>query len=643
MTKYNYKALEANYRPFNTSSVVTQKPQQPKKNSGIGGILTSLISEGGAIGGGVQGAAVGSVAGPIGTLLGGAIGAGLGGFGGRLIENKVRDNEFRVGDAAKEGAVSALFGASPIRAGKGIIAASKAAAGGAEKTLVREAAEKAILKPGVVGRMLGKGKDVAEEVGGKLTDKATTSFLKLTPAQTKTMLDNGVDPQKLAKIASRYGASAEDIIGRTGSGGPLQSTIKGLEDGIEKTASTAGNNVRILGDDLVKALKDERKIISRRLGGGSQLNAIDLIIADAEKKYAKGVTVKQARNILKEANQKFGASILDDAGNAVARDAQKLEGNIMRKVLKDRFPGIKQALDDESELIQLREILKGTRAKNITGGFKTGKLDITRPGSFFDAVLNSKKVSRGILSQADDDVAKEFTEALALKPPSVPGQGYPGVASRILASPDITSTGFDPDQEQPVEDSSSIGSYIPDSQEEPSDDPYSSENIQSSVEKILQQGGDMKDVKEYLNTAKLMQELTGGGKPIKKTEGQRARDEASQLTDIALEQLAGGSIDTGIIGSKLQGVKEFFGQGDQETLDFNTTISSLRAAIAKARAGTSFTPNEEALLNKYAPKAGDTGQQLRTKLSALKTVYDQAAQREYGVEYQPELTLQGAQ
>ena len=68
---------------------------------GRGGTLTSLISEGGATGGAIAGAALGSVVPVLGTAIGGIIGAGIGGFGGRIAENKIRDDRLGLGDAAK--------------------------------------------------------------------------------------------------------------------------------------------------------------------------------------------------------------------------------------------------------------------------------------------------------------------------------------------------------------------------------------------------------------------------------------------------------------------------------------------------------------------------------------------------------------
>lgn len=112
-----------------------------KKVSGRGGPATAYISEaagtGGALAGAAGGAALGTAILPgLGTLvgggLGGLIGGFTGGFGGRAVENKVRDDEFRLEDALSEGALSGAFGALG-GVGRGL-QATKAAGSAAKAT-----------------------------------------------------------------------------------------------------------------------------------------------------------------------------------------------------------------------------------------------------------------------------------------------------------------------------------------------------------------------------------------------------------------------------------------------------------------------------------------------------------------------------
>lgn len=126
-------ALKANASaPVSSQGRVKYNPntgryELPKeKVKGRGGFLSSTISEAGGAGGALLGAKAGALGGGalgsivpvvgtgIGALAGGIIGAGVGGFaggfGGRAVENKVRDDEYRLGDALKEGGLSGAFG-----------------------------------------------------------------------------------------------------------------------------------------------------------------------------------------------------------------------------------------------------------------------------------------------------------------------------------------------------------------------------------------------------------------------------------------------------------------------------------------------------------------------------------------------------
>lgn len=111
-----------------------------------------------------------------------------------------------------------------------------------------------------------------------------------------------------------------------------------------------------------------------------------------------------------------------------------------------------------------------------------------------------------------------------------------------------------------------------------------------------------------------------------KTEAQVARESVYSISQEALASLQSNpKIITGTLSrleeAKAGGTLGYVFKGDPDTLEFNRKISNLIASIAKARAGTSFTPNEEKMLNKYAPKIGDSRQMLETKLANLVNFY----------------------
>jgi hypothetical protein len=137
-------------------------------------------------------------------------------------------------------------------------------------------------------------------------------------------------------------------------------------------------------------------------------------------------------------------------------------------------------------------------------------------------------------------------------------------------------------------------------------------------------------------------------KPTKKTEQQLARDDAIAVANSALADMMDPNkkIVTGLL-SKLEEAKAgsiagYFMKGNEDTLTFNRKIMMLKAAIAKARAGTSFTPNEEKLLNSYTPAIGDSKQMIMQKLNNLVAFYQTKADAEEGVEVVPSVPTSGS-
>ena len=119
---------------------------------------------------------------------------------------------------------------------------------------------------------------------------------------------------------------------------------------------------------------------------------------------------------------------------------------------------------------------------------------------------------------------------------------------------------------------------------------------------------------------KIIYDMISGGEGKALTEQQVARKQTKGLLVDAIEQFSTGAVKTGPFGiqSGIEGLKAKFGAGDQPTLNFRATVANLKATIAKARAGTSFTPNEERLLNQYTPNNSDSAQEVATKMIMLR-------------------------
>lgn len=319
----------------------------------------------GAIGGGL-------VAGPAGAVAGGALGSSL----GEALRQKYDTTEgYQPGKIIEEG----VYGGLGELGGQ------------------------------VVGRVGGKvlsrfAKPIAEgteEIAGQTARKFASGFLKETPSQWLKAAEAGIDPNELLlKWVPKLGTNLDELLGKGGGrafghSGTIQEGIRAAEETIQGISKQAGRTVKLSGDDLIAGLFAEKKIMQRQLGSSARVEAIDKIITEAQRLYKNGITVNHALDILREANQKFGASILDDTADAVATAAQKLQANTIRKQLRTMFPAMAEALDTQQELITLRELLKGTVAKNATGGFKLGRLDLTRPGTIFDAIASSGPMMKG--------------------------------------------------------------------------------------------------------------------------------------------------------------------------------------------------------------------------------------------------------
>ncbi len=211
-------------------------------------------------------------------------------------------------------------------------------------------------------------------------EKATQEFIKASPeAFYKAVSEHGIDLRKLYKQYAG-GLSYDDLLGAVterNKGGVLNQQLSSAENIIKHHTSVAGNNIRISGDDIIKQLKNASKSIGKELGGQNRSEALKEIIRQAELKYKKGLTVKQAVSLIREANEKFGASIVDDQVGAVASASQKLEANTLKGILKKMFPEIKDAFRTQEEILTLRPVLSKARSKVATTG--AGKADFGLP------------------------------------------------------------------------------------------------------------------------------------------------------------------------------------------------------------------------------------------------------------------------
>lgn len=110
--------------------------------------------------------------------------------------------------------------------------------------------------------------------------------------------------------------------------------------------------------------------------------------------------------------------------------------------------------------------------------------------------------------------------------------------------------------------------------------------------------------------------------PAAQIEDLATMDTASQLAQQALDlgQRTGFAGTGGLFtGSLKQYAAMTLGVGSKEAQDLRNLIGNIKGTIAKLRGGTSFTENEEALLNSYVPTINDSSLVISSKLQSLQS------------------------
>lgn len=675
------------------------KDSQPKGN-----FLTSLIptagGTAGALGGAAAGAAAGSIVPGLGTAVGGLLGAIVGGAGGSAL-GKVGENAIEgqkdlgqgVGQEALMGGLTSIPITSGLKLARAGVKASTGFGSKAASTLVDEAGRGALPKMMNKGAQTTVGTASATKAGATnkvrdfIDDRAAANFLGITPAEAAKLANSGIKPAELGRIGAKYGNNAEDIIGATGKGGPLQADIKSLENQI--TAATKdldARGLRISGDGLIKKLEIQRAKAAMKAGNEERVKALDKQIKLVKAKYKNGLSYSDARAILRDGNSKFGASVLDDTAGAVARDVEKAEANALRKELKQASPDIADALDTQSKLIQTRDILTKKRGTELAGKGSLGRIDVFRPGTLVDPFLRSNKVTGAILRKGGEvPPTRQATMSIDPVGSRPPGDGFPPVspknggvgsnsgvyqgtqsgqsligaltrqsAGRLLTpdgqtQPQVDQLGLTPEDYQAYQDAVSAQGLDPTTTpfDAASGAPDASGGSQVSnpfgvgIDEVAQrmtQALAQGDSKGYAALSDLYDRIykyeqdaasTGAGKPLSAEASKVISNAQSGLDSLNVLESAISS-DPGILGrSAISGTVNPFGITGNllGTGQFETAKQNVIDVIARLRTGAAITNDEAGRFAKLIPQPADNPAVVQQKLQMLRNQFQQVANR----------------
>lgn len=201
----------------------------------------------------------------------------------------------------------------------------------------------------------------------------------------------------------------------------------------------------------------------------------------------------------------------------------------------------------------------------------------------------------------------------------VPGQGQSQPQSQILpdASAGLLDNGADTTGPEQPQDTS----------------PFAPANIQENMQKILAQGGTMKDVSEYLANAKAYNDLAGaaGGakKPISATAADAIANAQSGLQSISTIEQQLNSNPSVKGKSAISSTFNPFGITSRVTGtgQYDAALTNAKDVIARLRTGAAISQSEEKRFTSMLPQPADSSEVVAQKLGLLKNALGTIVQR----------------
>jgi hypothetical protein len=603
------------------------KPK-PKKKGGRGGTLTSFISEGGAIGGGAAGAAAGTALLPgIGTLLGGALGAGIGAFGGRVAENKVRDDRFGIGDAAKEGAISSILGGGPVRLLKAGAATVKGVKGGAKlEDALLDAGNKVVGMSATraAGNRLSKAGEglIAKEF--RLNPTQQANFKKLHGEEAVSVLRRyGIKkPEEItAKIAPLQNAF-DDVVDRIPpiSKVELQSAMKEVYEPLLKSPV-------LTRQQLGQSLKAQADAVAKKYGAmipAPEANALRSAFDDAVTYTQRGTNEFTVNKKSADAVRKLLQRKADEAGLQFEGKTFKDVGLELRKLRNlDDVVGKQAYLGTGSLPLNLPNLL-GTGVGGATGGLP-GAL----AGGLVTQAVNStagRRLAANTALKTGEKLASKATNPYGVK--ALTSRIAPvGLADALLGAQDQSSMGNSIENPAMMPSTTMTPTTVQnmgelsqvDANMSTGSSPFAPENLQASVQQIIANGGSVKDAAEFVSLAEALMNIQeagqGSNKPLTASQATRAAAANNALRDIPM---ISDAIETG----KLGGAKMLPGSGTQigrrllGTENLDAALFNIADNILRARTGAAAPEAEvRRFVETFLPSATDSVEAKRDKLA----------------------------
>lgn len=647
------KELMKRYKARRASGAFEPSQQAPStqtatsgRGSGRGGI-TALLSEAGGLGG----AALGTALLPgVGTVIGG----GLGALFGKLGENKIRDDEFRVGEALTEGALGTLGGG--LRGLKAV--------GSAGKTLAKKPVGTAVTK---------EADDLARwsKMGAITPDDA--KYLDANRAAIGATQEAAA-PSRLAAARQAsidtYNAPRKGVLARMGGDTAKQTDMRSA--GIQIGGTLRG---KVIDDDYANELYDfARNRSSNYITGGVKsgkpltqakqaneaFNGVKTALSTKLDEINRPLVAGEADNIAVTARQKLAGSlgmgdkktpILDDferlLKKADNKDIKALEG-IRRQAddLAYKLSGDAKTTTEARQALAVRDAIDefvtpfSDEYKAIKGDYSIARdlKDLASKGSkAADKSIQSSQniigaITGGQTAQgAKSKVAGIFTPGAPVTD-NFSKKEMGGLAARVLGARSLAGVGSP--EEQPMEGELSpeevsslldLSTQEAPAPEEDTSSPYALANVEMNVQRILEQGGTEKDVAAYLNNVEAFNAFRPAAAATKPKSAESAKvsgivasglDSLGRLQEIInTEGVPKGTIAPG------RGLFGGAGQAVLGTAEYDAAADNIADAMVRLRTGAAATKEELALYRRLLPQAFDSPEVQAQKMQQVQDYF----------------------
>lgn len=618
-----------------------QHAQNTNTQHGHGGFLSSLISEGGALGGAATGAAIGSVVPVIGTALGGIIGGGLGAFGGRIAENKVRDNRWGVGDAAKEGALTAVLSGPGKLLKYGSTASKALTKGGASLEEALSAAATKASAPGMVSKAvsnkLASGADNLATRALKLNgSKFNTDFANKTGEEVGQFANRlglvGKTPDQIMKKiyepAQKVYAAGLESIGTI----PKSDVQKSVQETVSKLAKSSFKNKQ----ELAQQITQQADELLAKYGDAIPATELNSLKNEAYDMIDKSITDKAGKfdnntfDILGNSFRKAINSAADRTGVSIDPKVLKKAGINFKSTRLGDFGHELRALNDLTKQIDVKSrVGKGSsifglnKSSGAIGGGVIGGPAGAAAGIAASTVANSPKT----LGKAATGLEKGAN--LLASQQGIPGAALRGVTGATLAdilmagnqssmnaannmgnTPNMTIT--------PSTDNMSGLSQNPnDLSTQQSQSPYGKENLLYDIQR------DPNNAAKYIDYYNQMDAIFNPVNNTPKLNSTAAGVVADTQTGLnSLSDLYNSLEQSNVNGpgiGQLRALNPF----DTNAQTLQQQIAATKQIVGKALEGGVLRKEDEAKYAKILPTLGDTDAVAKAKIQQLYSLISQ--------------------